>query len=171
MEGKKMLTHSSKYVPPKPKVEGLDTLKVLATKIAPGQECMHTKIELHAASLRRKDNAPHKNLVFVSGSPTSLKRVRDTWRQDPYFYIEEFHIWDFPNRSEADDFLLHAILPRKGLQYWQLGVSHQYVLNADYPLFGYFFHAMYGIDAQEEMERTEAARLATHRLLSEVYPR
>lgn len=154
-----------------PKVSGLDTLKVLAKKIAPGQECWDPQIEGAAKRIWYGDGPTSSDMVYVRGSANALRHLQQNMRRNDIETGDGFHIWLCNSRSDAD--LFAQIVQRfEGLNFWQVGLSRQYAVMAEYPLVGYLnaLEDRGRINAKEEMERTERARVVAHEFLHKDFP-
>jgi hypothetical protein len=169
MEGKKMTAFATAE---RLKDTGLDTLKVLAKKIAPGQECFDPRIEDSAKRIWYNDQIRHSpNMVFVLGSSASLKELKRLAVSHTVETSAGFYVWNFASRSAADYFT--QIVQRfEGLSFWQVGLSRQYAVAAEYPLLGYFAATKNWnyLDAKDEMEQTECVRVVVHELLGTHFP-
>lgn len=145
--------------------KGLDTLKVLSMRIAPGQELEALVFEGKAKKIwygDGYDGGPY--IVFVKGS-----RVPECFRaiiRDPYCrFGDDVCVWGFEERQDAERFvrIVHFC---ENISYWLTGLSRQYAMAAEYPLIGYSSGTMdYPTDLTKGAALTERMRVLAHELL------
>jgi hypothetical protein len=112
------------------------TLKVLAKKIAPGQEHLDSEFESSAVRNWYSDGTNAKpDMVFVRCRQSILTQLRKVFR-DPDMLQGEDYVWWFDHRGDADYFVAR-LMDTHGVAFWQIGKSEQFACAARFPLYGF----------------------------------
>ena len=143
----------------------MQTLKVLAKKIAPGQEHLDAFYESGASRMWFSDHGPdYPNIIFAGGADSALARLRTF---SPRSTFGDKLVWSFAQRSEADAFAAYLMMTDR-IHFWQVGVSDQMTSADQTTLFGFFRTpkrdrrenaSASTLTLQTERMRTEAAKL------------
>ncbi len=140
-------------------VEGLDTLRVLAKKIAPGQE----HLDVYYETLGKREwygnhGTGKADNVFVSGSQVVIDRLLKAVVSQDSYCPNHHYTWGFESRKDAERFV-SMVFTFEGLSFWHVGLSRSHALASEAPLYGYFCEASdHRLNVSEQTLLTERVR-------------
>lgn len=146
----------------------MDTLKVLAKRIAPGQEHLDAKYEADAKRDWYSDYGLEKrNMIYVSGGRNILDKLSAL--RSPDKTVNDDAVWGFDSRSHADLFA-GQLMMLGNVSFWQLGLSNQLACPHEFPLLASFLEVERKVHwwGSDKSRRTEVARAFAYRLLSPI---